>query len=422
MQPDIQWFIARDGRQHGPISDVEMKKLAELGHLRPADLVWRQGFVEWTPAHVAFPAQSPVMAPAPTELRPMPAPQAAPMAPAAQPRKEPAAARPVAPTVRTSDQGRPAPAPQNTGSQGTSASRAQPAPQPFEMEASPRRSARTLTAGLVLIGLFAGGSWLAYKNGVFKALNRATSTPSVAKAEIETAAAKAPGKPVVASSPREPNYDGPDAAYQRNAHWVVIKREFPDWYQERITEADRLASDNKSPAEIAKYLAGEIVKLRKQHATEALSAPTERLVSLAAAFLANLKALQLNGPTACYSFIARGENTPLVAEMLQSPETGAAVQAQVATVFEAIAEGRNTPAKHPSPQKSDYDLLAKELEGIGWNPADMQMFSNPKALSAASPEQVCKMVQDWFKAHLSLKDAAAQERLLIETLKPVVGG
>ncbi len=34
MQTDNQWFIAREGQQHGPVSDVEIRKLAELGHLR----------------------------------------------------------------------------------------------------------------------------------------------------------------------------------------------------------------------------------------------------------------------------------------------------------------------------------------------------------------------------------------------------
>jgi hypothetical protein len=32
------------------------------------------------------------------------------------------------------------------------------------------------------------------------------------------------------------------------------------------------------------------------------------------------------------------------------------------------------------------------------------------------------MVQDWFVAHLSVEDKAEQERLLVETLRPVVSG
>jgi len=32
------------------------------------------------------------------------------------------------------------------------------------------------------------------------------------------------------------------------------------------------------------------------------------------------------------------------------------------------------------------------------------------------------MVQDWYFAHLSVADPGTQERLLVETLKPVVSG
>jgi hypothetical protein len=50
----IDWFLARDGRQHGPLADAEMTKFLELGHLRPGDLVWRAGFTEWKPASAVF--------------------------------------------------------------------------------------------------------------------------------------------------------------------------------------------------------------------------------------------------------------------------------------------------------------------------------------------------------------------------------
>jgi GYF domain 2 len=46
----LHWYIARDGQQHGPISDAEMKKFVELGHLDPYDLLWRDGIPSWYPA------------------------------------------------------------------------------------------------------------------------------------------------------------------------------------------------------------------------------------------------------------------------------------------------------------------------------------------------------------------------------------
>ncbi|CAN0485638.1 unnamed protein product, partial [Phaeothamnion confervicola] len=52
--PQIDWFIARDGTRHGPISDAEMRKFVELGHLKPTDLVWCQRFSEWQLASQVF--------------------------------------------------------------------------------------------------------------------------------------------------------------------------------------------------------------------------------------------------------------------------------------------------------------------------------------------------------------------------------
>ncbi len=103
-------------------------------------------------------------------------------------------------------------------------------------------------------------------------------------------------------------------------------------------------------------------------------------------------------------------------------EKGRPLETQVLAVVAAIAEGRKTPATHAAPLKADYDMLAAELGRLGWTQADMQLFADPKALAKAPHERVCKMVQDWFTAHLSIQDAGTQERLLFETLKPVIAG
>jgi hypothetical protein len=57
--PTIEWYIAREGAQHGPISDVELRKFLELGHLRPTDLVWCARFTEWQTGEQAFPESFP---------------------------------------------------------------------------------------------------------------------------------------------------------------------------------------------------------------------------------------------------------------------------------------------------------------------------------------------------------------------------
>lgn len=54
QQPEVSWYIARDGQQFGPLSDAEMRKFNELGHLQSTDLVWHKGFSDWRPAGDVF--------------------------------------------------------------------------------------------------------------------------------------------------------------------------------------------------------------------------------------------------------------------------------------------------------------------------------------------------------------------------------
>jgi hypothetical protein len=47
-------YIARVGQQYGPLSDLEMTKFYDLGHLLVDDLLWRDGFPDWRPAGEVF--------------------------------------------------------------------------------------------------------------------------------------------------------------------------------------------------------------------------------------------------------------------------------------------------------------------------------------------------------------------------------
>jgi hypothetical protein len=49
MNP-IEWYYARGAKQMGPVSSVELKRLATTGEILPDDLVWREGLTEWAPA------------------------------------------------------------------------------------------------------------------------------------------------------------------------------------------------------------------------------------------------------------------------------------------------------------------------------------------------------------------------------------
>jgi hypothetical protein len=183
-----------------------------------------------------------------------------------------------------------------------------------------------------------------------------------------------------------------------------------------------MVADKKPDSDVAMLLAQGLVNLRRQNANKALAASSEKLQAIAVAFLQHLKALRAQSVSACFGFISKGETSPAVVQMMEHPETATALNAQAGAIFEAISEGAKNPVKHDSAVKSDYDVLIKELAKLGWKEEDLQVFSNPKLLAKREPQQVCKMVQEWFVAHLAVEDAAVRDRLLYETLKPVVSG
>ncbi len=504
---DIQWFIARDGTQHGPVTDAELRKIVELAHLKPTDLVWRQGFTDWRAASSVFPElaqpqppprEQPAAEPAAAAAAHASAPQAsAPHATAAQssttgapaaqspapgrarepaplegsaarPQGQPAsgsgphdnrqperaanladpmATRPLGnPTVRT---GGPiagaAPGGAATSPAGLTASRtttdsrrpselsAQRQPSPPAAPGRGRRLALVATGLLAMIGL---GFWLSseYKDDVFTYMQADDTAPghdpepeAAAAAATASIAPPSPSAPettaavqTVAATPPTP--EDIDRKLQTRGMWTSVKHEFPDWYQARVAEVARLSAENKEPAEITRYLVGELVTLRRENAKYALAASTARHKELAAAFLANLTLLSHESGDDCYEFISKGESSPAIVARLDDPAKSTEIEAQVTAIVGAISEGRKQPAEHAAPVKTDYDVLAGELGRLGWTQADMQLFANPKALAQAPRARVCSMLKDWFTAHLAIQDPSTQERLLFETLKPVISG
>ena len=124
---------------------------------------------------------------------------------------------------------------------------------------------------------------------------------------------------------------------------------------------------------------------------------------------------------ACFAFISQGEASPVIVSLMQSPQHAAPLQAQLTAVFEAIADGRKTARVYPSRERATTTRWP-DLAKRGWTQADMQLFSDERALSRAPPEKVCQLVPDWFAAQLDIKDQDIQLRLLVDSLKPVVAG
>lgn len=48
--PPAEWLYTRSGQQHGPVSFMVLKGMAESGHLAHTDMVWKKGTPEWVTA------------------------------------------------------------------------------------------------------------------------------------------------------------------------------------------------------------------------------------------------------------------------------------------------------------------------------------------------------------------------------------
>lgn len=428
---EAQWYIARDGKQHGPLTDVEMRTFVGHSYLRPSDLLWKPGMADWLPAPQVYPqafqtpqpAQPPAQAQAPqqqpAQARPQPAQQAQP-----GPARAPAGAGPqhsAGPNAQINIQ---------HPSQAQTPRADEYAEGNFEEEVPRSGKLRQIAIALAIVALIGGAAYSIVK--FREPLMQLVSGPAKKASPAEEAAA--PEAPAPNEQPSLADAEAPAAAaaqiegsaldtrLQRVPLWTMLKKDYPDWYVGNVAAAEKLSAEKKPQSEVTQQLVQGLVSLRRQNAPNALAASPEKLKNVATAFLENLRSLQTLSVGACYGFISKGELSPGIIEIMQAPESATGINSQLAAIFEAAAEGAKAPVKHEAAGKADYDVLIGELSKLGWKDEDLQVFSNPRLLAKREPAQVCKMVQDWFAAHLAVGDPAAQERLLYETLKPVVSG
>lgn len=372
---EAQWFIARDGAQHGPLSDAEMKKLVELSYLRPTDLIWRQGFPDWRPALAVFPRpQAPTMA-------------GAGLAAGADPRT-----------------GRPTGPPLNEPSFDRGLEHGYEDDE-FAEPVKKRGTLRRLATAAVVLAMLGGigyGSY-AHRDTILSMAANMTGTGGFTTGSIDTP-------------------EGADHKLQESEPWAFAKREFPEWYQEQTAHVAKMAKDKKTESDITKYLVSELVKFRRSNSDTALQAPAPVLKDVAVTFRETLMHLGATNTNSCYQFISHGEMSDPILEVFGQMGATSPVQKQVNSIFVAVAEGKKSPIKREGKAATDIEVLTTELRGVGWRDEDIKLFFDPKAFSQAPPERVCQMVQDLFTALLAIKDTGAQERLLVETLRHVMAG
>ena len=289
---------------------------------------------------------------------------------------------------------------------------------------------KTVAALVILCGL-GGGAFALHKTGrlpvslpFVKASENSDGKPvpvvQAPKAEVKRQPEAK--QPPLASIGEGGTAEGVDQDLQKSTLWQVIKREFPDWYKDRVQDTVKLRGEQKDDKSVSGFLTQSLIDLRRTNTDAVLASSPDRLKFVAVSFLENLSKLAKHSTEACYSYISQGESSPIVMELMRSPEHTSSLQAQFKAIIEAAVEGRRLPKSYKAPSREDYDVLAVELAARGWTPVDLQTFSDARALARATPERVCKMVQDWFQAQLSVKDEDVQLRLLVEALKPVVAG
>lgn len=64
----MTWYFVKDGMQQGPVSDDQIRRMAQDGSLRREDLVWREGMASWqsaADAGIGFPVASAALQPPP---------------------------------------------------------------------------------------------------------------------------------------------------------------------------------------------------------------------------------------------------------------------------------------------------------------------------------------------------------------------
>jgi hypothetical protein len=478
----IEWYLARDGQQHGPVSDAELRKIVELGYLKPTDLVWRQGWADWKPATVVLPAPAAPYPPAPQSPSPTPHVKLEPepqergrhlggsapagavrggyVAAGAEPGRGAGGSHEARQRELMADQYTVPSYDSETSryatrgiAQGTQAgggyagdaprgsdirphNPAMPQPGPGPAPASDEDDERgglpwRTLAVLVLLASLAGGGYALWRSGhlanipylgapVADGRVPVVAAPGTPDRETPRESAPAPAATKVAA-PEPAASTGLEDALQRSPLWKYLRAVYPTWYKERLADAARLSGEGRDPQEVSATLMRAVVELRRKHNADALRASPAKLKAIAVAFVENLGRMARHSTAACYGFISQGETSPALSG-IGSAELRASIDAQLTTIFEAVAEGQQAPVQHEAPRREDYDALTGELSKLGWSTPDLQLFADPRALARAAPEKVCQMVNDWFTAQLAVKDEAVQTRLLSEALKPVVAG
>jgi hypothetical protein len=290
-----------------------------------------------------------------------------------------------------------------------------------DLEEAPRRGGwlRRVTATLAILLILGGLGWIGWQNRGL--LSEKTGLGGLVSGSLSGGSSAEAFRlsPYVGEGETRAQID---ASLQKTAIWRLLKREFREWYDERLADVERMRAQKSDEKVISKFLADVIVTLRRRHAQAALQSSPEHLKRMSAAFVAHLKQLASRDGATCHGYITFGEAHPFMIELARTPAFGEPLHRQIVAIFEGIVHGRANSVIHAATRRTDYDALTAELTGRGWSAQDLATFSDPRQLSQSPADKVCTLVQEWFLTQLALKDPQLQARLLAESLKPLTGG
>lgn len=383
----------------------------------------RQGPMGFGAPQGAAPSPIRPAGPLTTALRPAPAPfaQPAPLAAPSVAMSQPAPTARSAPAHLQPDLAAPGYRTQDLAGAGTAIEEPAYDADEEDLGEVPRRGGwlRRVTAALASLLILGGLGWIGWQNrGLIGEMTGIGDLISGSFSGGVTADAFRVS-PYVADGETRAQID---ASLQKAAIWRLLKRDFREWYDERLGDVERMRAQKTDEKVISKFLADVIVTLRRRHAQTALQSSPEHLRRMSAAFVSNLKQLASRDGATCHGFVTFGEAHPFMIELVRSPTFGEPVHRQIVAIFEAITYGRANNVIHAATRRADYDALTAELTSRGWSTQDLATFSDPRQLSQAPPDKVCTLVQEWFLTQIALKDPALQARLLAESLKPLTGG
>ena len=199
--------------------------------------------------------------------------------------------------------------------------------------------------------------------------------------------------------------------------WTTLKLEFPEWYGARLDDMPESEARKATHRDMTNRHLTKLSALRRSNAEHALAAP-DQFKPIAAVYLWE--------PAAARREVAR---SLLRRHSTRRVERTCALshKPSIEPVRNAVRDdpasrlvGANAPIAISKPRQSDYERLTKQLRSFGWKQSDLEIMSSPAKLNRAPPKKVCKLIREWFQAHLALDDTAMQNRLLKESLKPII--